>query len=63
MLAPRGDLETSVVFLEVATVECLQDLVCLATGVDIVEDEAGSCKLLWELCGRLDELIAMLSRA
>ena len=48
---------------EVAAVERLRDLVCLATGVDIVEDEAGSCKLLWEICGWLDELIAILLRA
>ena len=60
---PRGDSETSVAFLEVAAVERLRDLVCLATGVDIVEDEAGSCKLLWEICGWLDELIAILLRA
>ena len=60
---PRGDSETSVAFLEVAAVERLRDLVCLATGVDIVEDETGSCKLLWEICGWLDELIAILLRA
>ena len=30
---PRGDSETSVAFLEVAAVERLRDLVCLATGV------------------------------
>ena len=44
---PRGDSETSVAFLEVAAVERLRDLVCLATGVDIVE--AGASKLLWEI--------------
>ena len=43
---PRDDSETSVAFLEVAAIERLRDLVCLATGVDIVEDETGSCKLL-----------------
>ena len=44
---PNGDSETSVAFLEIVTVERLRDLVCLATGVDIVED--GASKLLWEI--------------
>ena len=44
---PNGDSETSVAFLEIETVERLRDLVCLATGVDIVED--GASKLLWEI--------------
>ena len=39
--------ETSVVFLEIETVERLRDLVCLATGIDIVEN--GASKLLWEI--------------
>ena len=60
---PNVDSETGVAFLEIVTVERLRDLICLATGVDIVEDETGSCKLLWEICGWLDELIAILLRA
>ena len=48
---PRGDSKTSVAFLEVAAVERLLDLECLATGVDIVGDEIWGCELLWQICG------------